>query len=176
MSNTPNKIQIPNKAIKPIPAEILKLVPVMNNAAIPPTIAKGTLRNTRPASLKFPNILNKRRKINNRLIGTICCSLLVALCWFSKSPCHTIEYPDFNLTLFSILSWASFMALPISLPRTENFTAEYLDRKSTRSELQSPCNLVCRLLLERKKIRWKAEGNQAERARKPTPGSSPPTE
>src|SRR5256885_9482041 len=25
-----------------------------------------------------------------------------------------------------------------------------LDRKSTRSELQSPCNLVCRLLLEKK--------------------------
>src|SRR2546426_10220796 len=25
------------------------------------------------------------------------------------------------------------------------------DRKSTRSELQSPCNLVCRLLLEKKK-------------------------
>src|SRR2546426_3724941 len=27
------------------------------------------------------------------------------------------------------------------------------DRKSTRSELQSPCNLVCRLLLEKKKER-----------------------
>src|SRR2546426_7951813 len=26
-----------------------------------------------------------------------------------------------------------------------------LDRKSTTSELQSPCNLVCRLLLEKKK-------------------------
>src|SRR5256885_7180214 len=27
------------------------------------------------------------------------------------------------------------------------------DRKSTRPELQSPCNLVCRLLLEKKKTR-----------------------
>src|SRR3989454_9367824 len=30
-------------------------------------------------------------------------------------------------------------------------TPEEIDRKSTRLKLQSPCNLVCRLLLEKKK-------------------------
>src|SRR2546426_1267651 len=33
----------------------------------------------------------------------------------------------------------------------EKVAAQRLDRKSTRPELQSPCNLVCRLLLEKKK-------------------------
>src|SRR2546426_8514843 len=32
-----------------------------------------------------------------------------------------------------------------------NQTGVALDRKSTRLKLQSPCNLVCRLLLEKKK-------------------------
>src|SRR5205807_3967164 len=31
-----------------------------------------------------------------------------------------------------------------------------IDRKSTTSELQSPCNLVCRLLLEKKKSAFRA--------------------
>ena len=39
-----------------MPAEILKLVPVTNNATMPPTIAKGTFKNTRPASLNFQTL------------------------------------------------------------------------------------------------------------------------
>src|SRR2546426_4521792 len=43
--------------------------------------------------------------------------------------------------------------------------SEQIDRKSTRLKLQSPCNLVCRLLLEKKKkknkyIRYDKEREQ----------------
>ena len=65
-------MQIPHKAMKPIPAEILKSVPVISRDKIPPTIANGTFRNTNPASLRFPNMLNNKRNISNRLTGTTC--------------------------------------------------------------------------------------------------------
>lgn len=42
--------------MKPIPAEIEKLNPVSNNAAIPPTAAKGTFSSTNPASLAFEKV------------------------------------------------------------------------------------------------------------------------
>ena len=61
---------MPNNAINPIPAEILKLVLVICKAINPPTIAKGTFKKTNPASFKFPNIVNSNKKINKRLIGT----------------------------------------------------------------------------------------------------------
>ena len=56
-SNTPSRMQIPKRAIKPIPADILKFVPVINKAHIPPTTAKGTFKKIRPASLKLPNMI-----------------------------------------------------------------------------------------------------------------------
>lgn len=77
---TPFCTQIPNKAMKPIPAEMLKLTPEMSSAKMPPTIAKGTLFNTSNESLKFPNKMKRIKKISNKLIGTACDNLAVALC------------------------------------------------------------------------------------------------
>src|SRR5256885_11469172 len=44
------------------------------------------------------------------------------------------------------------------------------------SELQSPCNLVCRLLLEKKKKNTRANATQQSEARLPSPTLPPPTE
>src|SRR2546426_7560805 len=48
---------------------------------------------------------------------------------------------------------------PASSPARSNWKQRYWrsDRKSTTSELQSPCNLVCRLLLEKKKKKKRKE-------------------
>jgi hypothetical protein len=73
-------IQIPKRAINPIPAEILKLVPVKRRAAIPPIIAKGILTIINPASMTFPKRTNRIKKISNMLIGTTILSLFEALC------------------------------------------------------------------------------------------------
>jgi hypothetical protein len=80
VSKTPSNIQIPNRAINPMPADMLKFVPVISRATMPPTTAKGTLRKTRPASFRFQNMINNRRNISNKLIGTTSISLLEALC------------------------------------------------------------------------------------------------
>jgi len=63
ISITPFCTQMPKSAIKPIPAEILKLTPVTNSAKIPPIIANGTLLSTRSESLKFPNRMNNIKKM-----------------------------------------------------------------------------------------------------------------
>ena len=59
---TPFCMQIPNKAIKPIPADIEKLKPVIRRAAIPPTAANGTFSNTSPASLALEKRINRIMK------------------------------------------------------------------------------------------------------------------
>ena len=114
-------MQIPNKAIKPIPADIEKLKPVIRRAAIPPTAANGTFSNTSPASLA----LEKR-------IGTTCARRFEARCWFSKSPVHFKEYPAGKWTEAFTFFCASATAVPISRPLTENLTAQkraWLSRK-----------------------------------------------
>ncbi|MNS23503.1 hypothetical protein D3C72_553200 [compost metagenome] len=86
---TPFCTQIPNKAINPIPAEILKLMPVINKAKIPPIMANGTLFNTSKESFTFPKRTKRIKKITSKLIGTAVDNWLVARCWFSKSPAHS---------------------------------------------------------------------------------------
>jgi hypothetical protein len=73
-------MHIPNKAINPIPAEMLKFVPVRCKAVIPPIIANGTLSKISPASVTFPNNTNRMKKIRIRLIGTTIFNLREALC------------------------------------------------------------------------------------------------
>src|SRR6185312_2826469 len=90
---TPFCTHMPKSAIKPIPAEMLKFMPVISNARMPPIIAKGTLLSTSSESLKLPNRMNRIKNIISRLIGTTWLSRLVARCWFSKSPAHCREYP-----------------------------------------------------------------------------------
>ncbi len=57
-------IHIPNKAIKPIPADILKFVAVTWSAVMPPIIAKGTFRRIRPASATLPKSTKRMKKIS----------------------------------------------------------------------------------------------------------------
>lgn len=70
--------QIPNKAIKPTPADIPKFIPVTCKAKIPPIKAKGTLSKTNAASLALPNRISKSIKIATKLIGTTCPKRAVA--------------------------------------------------------------------------------------------------
>ena len=54
--------------MKPIPPEILKFVPVIIRAMIPPANANGTFRRTRSTSLTF---LNKIRRIMKMMRMTV---------------------------------------------------------------------------------------------------------
>ena len=58
------------------------------------------------------------------LTGTTCDKRFVARCWFSKSPVHFKLYPSGKRTEAFTFSCASATAVPISRPRTENFTAQ----------------------------------------------------
>jgi len=110
--------------MKPIPAEIEKLNPVSNNAAIPPTAAKGTFSSTSPASLAFEKSTNRMTKIIAILTGTTWAKRLDARCWFSKSPVHFKEYPSGRWIAAFTFFCASATAVPMSRPRTENLTAQ----------------------------------------------------
>ena len=82
----PFRTAIPNNAIKPIPAETLKGIPLIHNKNTPPTVAKGTAVNTRIASFKDLNAKCRNTKINNKAIGTATNNLLVAFSRFSNCP------------------------------------------------------------------------------------------
>src|SRR5256885_10085613 len=63
---------------------------------------------------------------------------------------------------------------PDRMPRgiNENYARELLELHTLRSEehtseLQSPCNLVCRLLLEKKKIDWPANAHSSIESQRP---------
>ena len=58
--------------MNPIPAEIEKLKRVMSKAAIPPTAAKGTFSNTKPASRALENRMKRIIKMMIMLTGTTC--------------------------------------------------------------------------------------------------------
>src|SRR5256885_13162934 len=59
--------------------------------------------------------------------------------------------PGGRTEIWSAITWDSAFVLAIdSACDLSASVATLPDRKSTRSELQSPCNLVCRLLLEKK--------------------------
>lgn len=85
---TPFCMQIPKRAINPIPADIEKLKRVSSKARIPPTAAYGTFNKTSPASRAFPKRTKRMIKIIAILTGTTCANRFVARCWFSKSPVH----------------------------------------------------------------------------------------
>ena len=63
-----------------MPALILKLMPVMCKANMPPINAKGTFKIVNNASFTFPNVMNKIRNIANKQIGTTLAKVEVALC------------------------------------------------------------------------------------------------
>src|SRR5688500_19806124 len=85
---------------------------------------------------------------------------LVALGLVATASSLGAAFYGFALVLLPTLAFVGFVTfertLQSSIEDTEYarrialLRGYYLDRKST-SELQSPCNLVCRLLLEKKK-------------------------
>ena len=84
-------IQIPKRAINPIPAEMPKLMQVRCSANIPQKIANGSFSRISPASITLPNRMNRMKKIKTRLMGTTTFNCLEARCRFSKSPSHEME-------------------------------------------------------------------------------------
>src|SRR5258708_27257557 len=64
--------------------------------------------------------------------------------------------------------WVSQTANSAIRPTVQAADNYFLDRKSTRSELQSPDHLVCRLLLEKKKKKDSQRQNQNKLQHVPT--------
>ena len=112
--------------MKPIPALMLKFIPVKCKAIIPPIKAKGTLSIVSIASFTLPKVINRIKKITNKHIGIMLAKVLFALCWFSNSPFQLILKSSVSFIALSTFSCASFIVLPRSLSLTENFTVIYL--------------------------------------------------
>jgi hypothetical protein len=72
----------------PIPALILKFIPVKCSANMPPIKANGTFKIVSSASLALPNVMNKIRNMASKHTGTTCAKVALARCWFSNSPFH----------------------------------------------------------------------------------------
>src|SRR5256885_16529948 len=97
---------------------------------------------------------------------------------YSHSTCHTL--PSFLFFFFNdtatteIYTLSLHDALPISVEtgncipcRMPYITSMFMPRSEEHtSELQSPCNLVCRLLLEKKKKGARSRRRLVSRARK----------
>src|SRR5256885_10830351 len=69
------------------------------------------------------------------------------------------QRPSYNLLVLAVSSqkrWTFWPCLTTLLPPTRS--------EEHTSELQSPCNLVCRLLLEKKKKRTQLHGTARQRA------------
>src|SRR2546426_3445911 len=67
---------------------------------------------------------------------------------FRSGPVNIVLQSSTVVLLFSVVALGGCSDHPTSTAPTAQ---PLRDRKSTTSELQSPCNLVCRLLLEKKK-------------------------
>src|SRR2546426_4291668 len=70
------------------------------------------------------------------------------------------------------LLWPAIPSRESYLALLESFEAVYLSRKRSEehtSELQSPCNLVCRLLLEKKKKQIPLTSDMRQRSQEDTP-------
>src|SRR5256885_13233114 len=89
---------------------------------------------------------------------SVCWSNYLLFCFFFFNDTATTEI--YTLSLHDALpiysNWAASGGGPSicagAMPRASSaWAVPGPDRKSTTSELQSPCNLVCRLLLEKKK-------------------------
>src|ERR1039457_307685 len=76
-------------------------------------------------------------------------------------------------TLFRSVSGASAMAMEIVLPSGPGYS--FRSEEHT-SELQSPCNLVCRLLLEKKKINIRKTNHDVTKKSRVHPAWRPTSE
>ena len=86
ISTIPLSTAIPNKAMNPTPAEILKGIPRIHNATIPPTTDKGTAVKISMVSFRDLNAKWRKIKIIASAMGTANTKRLVAFCRFSNCP------------------------------------------------------------------------------------------
>ncbi len=91
MRTIPLSTAIPNKAIKPTPAEILKGISLIYNNKTPPTADKGIALYMIIASLNESKAKYSIKKIRTNAIGTAIISLFIALCRFSNWPPYSIR-------------------------------------------------------------------------------------
>ena len=83
---TPSSVAIPNNAIKPTPAEMLKGIPRINKENTPPMAAMWMAVNISSAYITDRNAKNNRRKIKASAAGTATESLAFASLRFSNCP------------------------------------------------------------------------------------------
>ena len=84
ISTIPFSTAIPNNAINPTPAEILKGKSRIHKNNTPPTADKGIAEYTIKASLMDPKAKCNKINIKNKAIGTAINNLALALCKFSN--------------------------------------------------------------------------------------------
>lgn len=80
----------PNKMMKPMPAEMPKIVPVIQSDRNPPMNANGMLQTAIMVSLRLLKLKYNKNKINNKTAGTTIINCLLALSLLSNSPAHSI--------------------------------------------------------------------------------------
>ncbi len=91
INTMPLSTAIPNRAIKPTPAEILKGIPRIHNSITPPTTDKGTAENTKAASRMELNAKCRKINMSKSDTGTASFKRLVALLRFSNCPPYSME-------------------------------------------------------------------------------------
>ena len=79
-----NDTATPNNAMKPIPADMLKGIPLMSKANTPPIAANGIAVNINRLSLIELNVKYSKTIINNSDIGTAIDKRCFAACKFSN--------------------------------------------------------------------------------------------
>ena len=70
MSTIPSIVATPNRIMKPIPADIPKMVPVAQSEINPPIKAKGNVSEAIAVSFIFPKLAYSNNKIRTKEIGT----------------------------------------------------------------------------------------------------------
>ena len=91
INTMPLSTAIPNRAIKPTPAEILKGIPLIHNNITPPTTDSGTAEKTSAASRMELKAKCRKIKMSSKAMGTANFSRLVALLRFSNCPPYSME-------------------------------------------------------------------------------------
>ncbi len=112
----PSIVATPKRIMNPIPAEIPKMVPVIQSEINPPINAKANVMEEIMVSFIFPKLKYNNVKISTKEIGTTVANCFAALSLLSNSPAQVILWLFGILTSFSTFFFASAMVLPKSRP------------------------------------------------------------
>ena len=77
---------MPNRAMKPTPAEMENGMPRIQRARMPPVVAIGTFKKINSANLPDLNVMYSNEPIKNSASGTATVNRPVASCRFLKLP------------------------------------------------------------------------------------------